>query len=245
MFDVHATTTSIPSSNSDNNTTGNNTKSGRLLNNNHVNVAVATGCFSSDTLVTLVNQQQIPIGKLQVGDQLLSIDGTKIVSTEMLMMLDKNQLSSAIFYTIVTASEHKISLTSHHLIATINNNEDVIYIPAKDIKLGNKLRVVINEKVYSSPVINITMEMKNGYYAPLTMTGTLLVNNIDASCFSNIKNHNIVQFYMGFIRWYYRLNGLLSIQKPFGEQTVDGIHYIAVILCKITQSIYPSILHFS
>ncbi|CAF3996178.1 unnamed protein product, partial [Rotaria sp. Silwood1] len=40
-----------------------------------VTISSATGCFSSDTLVTLVNQQQIPIGKLQVGDELLSIDG--------------------------------------------------------------------------------------------------------------------------------------------------------------------------
>ncbi|CAF4733607.1 unnamed protein product, partial [Rotaria sp. Silwood1] len=204
-------------------------------------ISSATGCFSSDTLVTLVNQQQIPIGKLQIGDELLSIDGNKVISTEMVMMLDQNQLSSAMFYTIVTESKHQVSLTSYHLIATINKDGDIIYIPAKDIKHNDTLRVVTNGQVYFSSVINVTLEVKDGYYAPLTMTGTLLVNNIDASCFSNVKNHDIVQFSMGFIRWYYRLCRLLSIEKPFGEQTVDGIHYIAKMLHKIAQSIYPSI----
>ncbi|CAF3451538.1 unnamed protein product [Rotaria sp. Silwood1] len=71
--------------------------------NNTVTISSATGCFSSDTLVTLVNQQQIPIGKLQVGDELLSIDGNKVISTEMVMMLDQNQLSSGylVIYTII------------------------------------------------------------------------------------------------------------------------------------------------
>jgi hypothetical protein len=59
-----------------------------------VAVSVSTGCFSAETLVTLVNQQQIPIGQLRSGDQLLTIDGTTIVNTEMMMMLDQNQLSS-------------------------------------------------------------------------------------------------------------------------------------------------------
>ncbi|CAF4179327.1 unnamed protein product, partial [Rotaria sordida] len=57
-------------------------------------ISTATGCFSSDTLVTLINLQQIPIEKLRIGDELLTIDGTKIVSTEMIMMLDQNQHSS-------------------------------------------------------------------------------------------------------------------------------------------------------
>ncbi|CAF0981463.1 unnamed protein product [Rotaria sordida] len=210
-----------------------------------VTISTATGCFSSDTLVTLINLQQIPIEKLRIGDELLTIDGTKIVSTEMIMMLDQNQHSSVMFYTIITGSEHKVSLTSHHLIGMINNDGDISYIPIKDIKHGDILRVITNGQIYSSPVIDIKMEIKNGYYAPLTMTGTLLVNNIDASCFSNVKNHDIVQFYMSPLRWYYRLSRLLFIEKPFGDKTVDGIHYIAQMLYEIAQSIYPSILHFT
>ncbi len=56
-------------------------------------ISIATGCFSAETSVTLINQQQISIGQLQSGDLLLTIDGTTIVNTVMMMMLDQNQLS--------------------------------------------------------------------------------------------------------------------------------------------------------
>jgi hypothetical protein len=47
------------------------------------------------------------------------------------------------------------------------------YIPAKDVKLGDRFYVLINGQLEYSPVINITIELKTGYFAPLTMTGRL------------------------------------------------------------------------
>jgi hypothetical protein len=75
--------------------------------------------------------------------------------------------------------------------------------------------------------------------------GTLLVNGVDASCFSNVKNHNMVQFYLNPLRWYYRLSRSLFIETPFGDKTVDGIHSVPQILYEIVQLIYPSILCLS
>ncbi len=72
--------------------------------------------------------------------------------------------------------------------------------------------------------------------------GTLLVNNVMAGCFANVENHEMVQFYMNPLRWYYRLSRSLLIDKPFGDQIGDGLHYIPRMLYEIVQSIYPSIL---
>jgi hypothetical protein len=49
------------------------------------------------------------------------------------------------------------------------------YIPAKDIKLNDRFYVFINNQLESSSVINITIEIKTGYFAPLTMTGRLII----------------------------------------------------------------------
>ena len=154
-----------------------------------MSVSVSTGCFSGDTLVTLVNRKKIPIGKLQPGHQLLTTDGTTVFATEMMFMLDQNQHSSgnrdrshilhhlcplfclAMFHTIVTASGHKLSLTGLHLLPTVSKDDALIYKPAKDIKASDVLRVVINDEVSSSAVINVTMEVKRAYYAPLTTSG--------------------------------------------------------------------------
>jgi len=48
------------------------------------------------------------------------------------------------------------------------------YIPAKDVKLNDRFYVFINNQLESSSVINITIEIKTGYFAPLTMTGRLI-----------------------------------------------------------------------
>jgi hypothetical protein len=99
--------------------------------------------------------------------------------------------------------------------------------------------------------------MKTGYYAPLTMAGmseidvfvlclgTLLVNDVAASCFANVEKYEMIQFYMRPLRWYYRLSRLLSVEKPFGDDNVDGIHYIPKMFYEIAQSIYPSILRLN
>jgi hypothetical protein len=88
--------------------------------------ATAVACFSSDTLVTLANQQQIPISQLRSGHQLLTTDGTKIVNTEMMMMLDQNQLSSGyILYIIIIHSIVCVFSNvshNHHCIGTQNQS---------------------------------------------------------------------------------------------------------------------------
>jgi hypothetical protein len=81
-----------------------------------VAISVGTGCFSAETLVTLINQKQIPIGQLRSGDQLLTIDGTTIVNTEMMMMLDQNQLSSGYIPFLIILQfilSLSLSLSSH------------------------------------------------------------------------------------------------------------------------------------
>lgn len=111
----------------------------------------------------------------------------------MMMMLDQNQFSSgytfsiidfiecicfvfsAMFHTIVTASGHKVSLTGLHLIATVTNEDEIEYKSAKDVKQGDILRVMSNGEVYSSVVNNVTIEVKIGFYAPLTLTGKGLI----------------------------------------------------------------------
>jgi hypothetical protein len=46
-------------------------------------------------LVTLINGNTIPIGQLRTNDKLMTGDGSSIVVTEMMMMLDQNHLSKS------------------------------------------------------------------------------------------------------------------------------------------------------
>ncbi len=75
------------------------------------------------------------------------------------------------FHTIITASGHSVSLTALHLIPIIQNQGTLNYIPAKEVKAGDIVYVMSNDQVMPSPVIKVIMEMKTGFYAPLTTSG--------------------------------------------------------------------------
>ncbi|CAF1334707.1 unnamed protein product, partial [Rotaria sordida] len=183
-----------------------------------------TQCFSGDSLIKLSNGEYKEIGNLQSGDEIITIDQSKIISTEMIMMLDKQISKQALFYTLRTDSDNEISLTQYHLIPTIDSNGNENYLFAKQIKIGDYLFVLFNGKLKYSPVINITIEMKKGYYAPLTMKGTLLINNVLASCFANVNNHHLAQYYMAPFRYYYKFARFMSVYDPFNINKTEGLY---------------------
>ncbi|CAF1424414.1 unnamed protein product [Rotaria sp. Silwood1] len=203
---------------------------------------VGVGCFSADSSVILNNGQLKQIDLLKTGDQILTINHNKIVSTDMIFMLDKETSKQAKFYTFITDSGHKISLTSVHLIPILSSNSKLDYIPAKQVKLGDQFYVNINGKVNYSPVQNITIEYKKGYFAPLTMTGTLLVNDVYSSCYALAKSHKWSHLFMTPFRWYYKLTRFISINDPFDNNRNDGIYWIIDIIHQLINYIQPSIL---
>lgn len=80
--------------------------------------------------------------------------------------------SLVLFHTLVTASGHRISLTKLHLIPIVEQDGSLNYIPAKDVEVGNVLKVMSSDnQLELSPVVDIIMEMKRGFYAPLTTSG--------------------------------------------------------------------------
>ncbi|CAF5079504.1 unnamed protein product, partial [Rotaria sp. Silwood1] len=72
--------------------------------------------------------------------------------------------------------------------------------------------------------------MKKGYYAPLTMKGTLLVNNVLASCYANVNNHHLAQYYMAPFRYYYKFARFISLNDPFNINKTEGLYWTVNIM---------------
>ncbi|CAF1265316.1 unnamed protein product [Rotaria sordida] len=206
---------------------------------NASSTAVVVGCFSGDSSVMLTNGELKQIDYLQTGDEILTVDHLKIVPTEMVIMLDKQRSNQAQFYTFITDSGHKISLTGLHLIPIISPNNTMNYIAAREVQLGDQLYALVNGHMKSSPIRNISIEIKRGYFAPLTLTGTLLVNDVLASCYASVKNHQWAQIFMAPFRWYYRLARFISVNDPFDNNRTDGIHWAVQIIYQLTSYIQP------
>ena len=210
-------------------------------------------CFAADSLVTLANGQHKTIAHLQPHDALLAYDDNtkRIVSTHLLTMLDfqphrfgkLSRLSlsliavAALFKEVTTVSGRQLSLTSSHLLPT----DEQGYVMAKNLQPGMHIYVVGDKGVLvTEKVSNVTDVVKQGYVAPLTSEGTVLVNGVGASCYATISSHRVAHAALSPMRWWY---GVLGASWE-GSSDAVGVHWFAKMLYEMAVFVAPSIIHY-
>jgi len=140
----------------------------------------------------------------------------------------------AVFKQLTTISGQQLSLTSSHLIPTDIHG----YVMAKNIRVGMNIFVMNDKNLLTSETIsNVIDVVKQGYVAPLTQQGTLMVNNVATSCYATINNHYLAHAALAPMRWWY---GLFGEVKQSDE--IVGIHWFPKMLYDITIFLMPSII---
>lgn len=225
---------------------------------------VGVGCFSRDSSVQLVNGEKKSLVDLRSGDRIPTGDDKDLLSTEMILMMDHqpsrtglSRLFSdgdlhpsvldrlAMFVTLLTSSLHQLSLTSVHLLPVRRwNSSEVKYLPARDVLLGDYLFVLQDGQILSSPVIESRREVKEGLFAPLTLHGTLFVNDVLTSCFASVPSHQWAQLFMTPFRWYYLVMRQFTSVPPFGlDDDVEGIHWTLKTIFELILRVSPSVFN--
>ncbi|CAF3465023.1 unnamed protein product [Rotaria sp. Silwood1] len=216
-------------------------------------------CFAADSLLTLVNGKQKQIIELQSGDTILAYDDktNNLIPTNVLTMLDYQPKQygrisnfcffiiiiiivniifhlSAVFKQLTTVSGRQLSLTLSHLLPTDIHG----YVMAKNIRVGMNIYVMNDDGLLVTETIsNVIDVVKQGYIAPLTQQGTLIVNNVAASCYATINNHHLAHVVLAPMRWWYGLFG----ETKVSDKTI-GIHWFPNMLYEMTTFLMPSIL---
>ncbi len=145
----------------------------------------------------------------------------------------------ALFLNIRTYSEKSIKVSTTHLIAVPNgefkfakdlNREDII------ITYDFEKQSQIDEKIKS-----ILIEPVEGYAAPLTMSGTMIVDGVLTSCYAIIDSQFIAHTVMAPIRWWYSMHGLIDQAAPESllntiqiEKQMNGTHWYPQMLQSFT-----------
>ncbi len=80
--------------------------------------------------------------------------------------------------------------------------------------------------MYVTKVETVALE-KSGIYAPLTEQGTIIVDNVHASCYSMVKNHKIAHFLFNILN---KLNSFVKLTSQtyiyyskFLLEMLDGV----------------------
>ena len=139
------------------------------------------------------------------------------------------------FLNIKTYSNKSLRVSGSHLIPLSNGefkfakklfkNDDIITFDFQSNK-------TMTEKIQS-----IIIEPIEGYIAPLTTSGTILVNEMLASCYAVIDSHTLAHAAMAPVRWWH----LMDFDRLSSPR--NGTHWYPQALMKISDTLLNKFLN--
>jgi hypothetical protein len=192
---------------------------------------------------------------LRIGDRVLGMRSDGVLEySEVINFMDRDDFGYGLFYTLSTASGKEITLTAKHLLYVVNQNSsfDVNRIEAvfaDSVTAGQYLLLRDKDSIITTVITKIAVQTRRGIYAPLTKHGTIVVDDIIASCYAYIDNIDIAHAVYAPMRVYHDISQVFAM---FSSQNVEsrnstnvpnGMHWYAKILYKIgTKILSPDTL---
>lgn len=145
---------------------------------------------------------------LRLGDRVLALDRSSgsMVYSEVIMFLDRNPLDKRRFLRISTRGGKTVSLTPSHLVLRLlGNGTDTEHVFAADVSEGDHVMVTRSSGVFVRDTVSRVDSVfvdHGGVYAPLTRTGTLVVDDVLVSCYAVIDSQTIAHWAFAPFRLY-------------------------------------------
>ncbi|XP_028663063.2 indian hedgehog signaling molecule a [Erpetoichthys calabaricus] len=199
-------------------------------------VAAKTGgCFPGKAWVRLENGTRKLVKDLLPGDRILAAaEGWQPVYSEFLTFMDRDPSAKKVFYTIKTQDEppRSLTLTAAHLLFVASNCSDSHPVHfqtmfASEVRPG--LCALVSSdglNLHPARIASVATQEDSGVYAPLTRHGTLVVNDVLASCYAALDKHSWAHWALGPLRLFYSLTGLPRVQQ-------EGLHWYPQLLHKL------------
>ena len=137
-------------------------------------------CFSEFAQVTVQGIGLVEMPKLQLGDKILTTSGYEAIYG----FAHNDTSSQAQFLQIYTRVGSKpLEVSGDHLLFVVGTTHPV---RASSIRIGDTLAGEEDELIVSK----VRKVKRKGLYAPLTPSGTILVDGIAASCYVSLQPHS-------------------------------------------------------
>ncbi|CAF1050079.1 unnamed protein product, partial [Didymodactylos carnosus] len=201
-------------------------------------------CFDGDTTVVREDGSRVRMRNLKVGDQVIvayktSDNGIELRSSPILAMdiYQKYDNDSPVDYLEIQVAANisipPLHITRRHsLLVRREHDSEVKYLFASQVNIGDHLYLLKND--YRSAVQTKITHIKDvtlfDAYAPLTLEGNLVVNDVVVSCYGTFT-HSFVHLAMAPRRWllYGALHTTLMGQKYVEEHFNLIIKYLMAI----------------
>ncbi|XP_029935835.1 sonic hedgehog protein [Myripristis murdjan] len=211
--------------------------------------AKSGGCFPGFSSVTLQDGRKKAVKDLRAGDRVLAADDEgNPIYTDFIMFLDQESAARRLFYVIETDTEQKIALTAAHLLFVgTNSTDEMTAVFASQVQPGQRVFVFDDAHNQLQPVTvkRIYTEEYKGSFAPVTVQGTIVVDQVLASCYAVIEDHDLAHWALAPVRLAHWVSSLLLHSEPHAAAQKDGVHWYSKILYRLgtwlldTHSIHP------
>ncbi|XP_078083788.1 sonic hedgehog protein [Mustelus asterias] len=212
--------------------------------------AKSGGCFPGSARVSLESGGTKSVKDLKPGDRVLAADDEgKLVYSDFLMFLDRAEATRRVFYVIETREpRRRLPLTAAHLLfagepeGTGSGQALPKATYASDVRAGQLVYIADGDedgdgrRLRPAQVEKVYLEEMAGAYAPLTVQGTLVVNQVLASCYAVVEQHALAHWAFAPVRMSYAAKSLFSPSDPLmSNSTVqeNGVHWYSSALYQI------------
>ena len=163
-------------------------------------------CFPPDAVVRTRNGPLL-MKDVEIGMELLAVSSNhKLVYSPVILMLDVDDIKLANYTIIESSGNHKLTLTPNHLVHASKTNDISSSVPifASQVKKGDMIFVAKSPDVIEAvEVVSASSKVIKGAYAPLTREGTVVVDDVVASCYAVVNDHQFAHAAFGPIRYLY------------------------------------------
>ena len=182
-------------------------------------------CFSGQTTVRTRDRGEIPLASVDIAEEVLVFDGDKLLFEPIydFVHVEKTQYYSFLRLTAVNQRRNvssQVEISARHLIFIYGEDEAVF---ASEVKVGQMLALVDGDQIVPGEVIAVERILSQGFYAPLTPSGTIVVGGFVASNYAEIRNHHLAHIVMQPYRLWRMLVG-------FKRTSEDQLNWYAGVL---------------
>lgn len=198
-------------------------------------------CFPANAIIFTQDGPK-EMKSLRPGDSVLTLTnkGQKVF-TEVITFLHYHPDHDGSYIVLKSESGRSLTVSPNHLIYTTcaedgEMKQDKLEIEATYagiLKGGDKIIFVSQDKIETVSIESVRHVRSYGLYAPLTRSGTIVVDGVLASCYANFPNQRVAHTALAPLR----------LQSRFVKASIPkGVHPYARFLHSVVQRFAPKYL---
>lgn len=157
------------------------------------------GCFPGSAMFIDKRGRQRNMSSMHIDDEVQVITNNEIRFEPVITFIHRQPEVMQGFLQITTKKNNILKITEDHLLF-VERTGKATAIPVREVKVGDALYVRAGHTVETDAVLSIGKVYEKGVYAPVTLSGTILVNDVHTSCYFDVLSHEWSHRAMGVAR---------------------------------------------